>query len=96
MALESEGLYHATLAIAANTLRLSDSRYRLPALEHHHRALSHLRELLGHDTWGEKELDEMLGLVLMLCWFDVIIPFLKLLIAILTSPRFLIIVDRHG
>jgi hypothetical protein len=76
MALESEGLYHATLAIAANTLRLSDSRYRLPALEHHHHALSHLRELLGHDTWGEKELDEMLGLVLMLCWFDVIILFL--------------------
>ncbi|OKO99914.1 hypothetical protein PENSUB_8131 [Penicillium subrubescens] len=71
MALESEGLYHATLAIAANTLQLSDSRYRLPALEHHHRALSHLRELLSHDTWGEKELDEMLGLVLMLCWFDV-------------------------
>lgn len=75
MALESEGLYHATLAIAANTLRLSDSRYRLPALEHHHHALSHLRELLGHNTWGEKELDEMLGLVLMLCWFDVIILF---------------------
>lgn len=76
MALESEGLYHATLAIAANTLRLSDSRYRLPALEHHHRALSHLRELLSHDIWGEKELDVMLGLVLMLCWFDVSILFL--------------------
>ncbi|KAJ5281317.1 hypothetical protein N7478_006689 [Penicillium angulare] len=71
MALESEGLYHATLAIAANTLCLSDSRYRLPALEHHHRALIHLKELLGHETWGEKELDEMLGLVLMLCWFDI-------------------------
>ncbi|KAJ5176988.1 uncharacterized protein N7482_002865 [Penicillium canariense] len=71
MALETEGLYHATLAIAANTMRLSDPRYQLPALEHHHCALSHLRGLLTHDTWGEKELDEMLGLVLMLCWFDI-------------------------
>jgi hypothetical protein len=96
MALESEGLYHATLAIAANTLRLSDSRYRLPALEHHHRALSHLRELLSHDTWGEKELDEMLGLVLMLCWFDVIVPTLDFLQLILINLRFRIIVDHHG
>ncbi|KAJ5586349.1 hypothetical protein N7450_006136 [Penicillium hetheringtonii] len=71
MALESQGLYHATLAIAANTLKLSDSKYSLPALEHHSRALGHLRALLSHDSWGEKELDEMLGLVLMLCWFDI-------------------------
>ncbi|KAJ5088916.1 hypothetical protein N7456_012532 [Penicillium angulare] len=71
MALESDGLYHATLAIAANTLCLSDSRYRLPALEHHHCALVYLKEILGHKTWGEKELDEILGLVLMLCWFDI-------------------------
>jgi hypothetical protein len=71
MALQSQALYHATLAIAANTLKLSDPRYRLPALEHHHRALSHLRTLLSRDLWTEKELDEMLGLVLMLCWFDV-------------------------
>jgi hypothetical protein len=96
MALESEGLYHATLAIAANTLQLSDSRYRLPALEHHHRALSHLRELLSHDTRGEKELDEMLGLVLMLCWFDVSILFIDFIIFILIRPRFQIIVDHHG
>lgn len=71
MALESEGLYHATLAIAANTLGLSDSRYKLPALEHHNHALKYLRVLLTRDKWDEKELDEMLGLVLMLCWFDV-------------------------
>lgn len=71
MALQSEGLYHAALAIAANTLKLSDQRYRLPALEHHHRALNHLRGLLNKDNWTENELDEMLGLVLMLCWFDV-------------------------
>lgn len=71
MALQSEGLYHAALAIAANTLKLSDQRYRLPALEHHHRALNHLRGLLNKDNWVENELDEMLGLVLMLCWFDV-------------------------
>jgi hypothetical protein len=71
MALQSEGLYHAALAIAANTLRLSDQRYRLLALEHHHQALKHLRILLNQDSWMEKEVDEMLGLVLMLCWFDV-------------------------
>ena len=67
MALKSKGIYHATLAIAANTLPLSDSRHRLPALEHHHAALSHLRELLHHDTWGEMELDKILGTALMLC-----------------------------
>ncbi|KAI2710362.1 transcriptional regulator family: Fungal Specific TF [Penicillium roqueforti] len=71
MALQSEGLYHAALAISANTLKLSDQRYRLPALEHHHRALNHLRGLLNQDSWTENELDEMLGLVLMLCWFDI-------------------------
>ncbi|KAJ5171122.1 transcriptional regulator family: Fungal Specific TF [Penicillium coprophilum] len=71
MALQSDGLYHAALAIAANTLKLSDQRYRLSALEHHHQALSHLRGLLNKDSWVESELDEMLGLVLMLCWFDV-------------------------
>lgn len=71
MALQSEGLYHATLAIAANTLGLLDPKYRVPALEHHNHALGYLRSLLKRDAWGEKELDEMLGLVLMLCWFDV-------------------------
>ncbi|KAJ5838866.1 uncharacterized protein N7525_004054 [Penicillium rubens] len=71
MALQSKGLYHAALAIAANTLKLSDQRYRLPALEHHHRAINHLRSLLNKDNWTENELDEMLGLVLMLCWFDI-------------------------
>ncbi|KAJ5143542.1 transcriptional regulator family: Fungal Specific TF [Penicillium bovifimosum] len=71
MALQCQGLYHAALAIAANTLKLSDQKYRLPALEHHHRALSHLRGLLNKHSWEENELDEMLGLVLMLCWFDI-------------------------
>lgn len=71
MALQSKGLYHATLAIAGNTLRLSDPKYHLLALEHHNYALGYLRGLLEYDTWQEKELDEMLGLVLMLCWFDV-------------------------
>ncbi|OQD79928.1 hypothetical protein PENANT_c041G08133 [Penicillium antarcticum] len=71
MALKSEGLYHAALAIAANTLKLSDTTYRLPALEHHHRALAHLRGLLTKNDWCESEIYEMLGLVLMLCWFDI-------------------------
>jgi hypothetical protein len=71
MALASDGLYHATLAIAANTLRLSNPSYRVPALEHHHHALGYLRYLLGKDKWTNRELDEITGLVLMLCWFEV-------------------------
>ncbi|KAL3451729.1 fungal-specific transcription factor domain-containing protein [Aspergillus insuetus] len=71
MAMSSTGLYHATLAIAANTLRLSNPSYRVPALEHHSRALAHLRFLLSQDEWNEWELDEMIGLVLMLCWFEI-------------------------
>ncbi|BCS22989.1 fungal specific transcription factor domain-containing protein [Aspergillus puulaauensis] len=71
MALASDGLYHATLAIAANTLRLSNPLYRLPALEHHHHALAYLRGLLDQDQWTDRELDEMTGLVLMLCWFEI-------------------------
>jgi hypothetical protein len=73
MAMSSTGLYHATLAIAANTLRLSNPSYRVPALEHHSRALAHLRFLLSQSEWSERELDEMIGLVLMLCWFEVFI-----------------------
>lgn len=72
MALSSDGLYHATLAIAANTLRLSNPSYRIPALEHHHHALGYLRSLLDQDKWTDRELDEMTGLVLMLCWFEVL------------------------
>ncbi|PYH64795.1 fungal specific transcription factor domain-containing protein [Aspergillus vadensis CBS 113365] len=71
MALSSEGIYHAALAISANTLRLSQVRYRVPALEHHHRALLHLKYLLGQDNWTDREMDEILGLVMMLCWFEI-------------------------
>lgn len=52
MALQSKGLYHAAIAVAANTLKLSD--HRLPALEHHHRALNHLGGLLNKDNWVKK------------------------------------------
>ncbi len=50
MALESEGHYHATLAITANILPPLDSRYQIPPLEYRHHALSYLRELLNHNT----------------------------------------------
>jgi hypothetical protein len=99
MALQSEGLYHAALAIAANTLNLSDQRYRLPALEHHHQALNYLRVLLNQDTWLEREMDEMLGLVLMLCWFDVRTASLfsfALTMLILTCNRYQMAVVLHG
>ncbi|GKZ42508.1 hypothetical protein AbraIFM66951_001902 [Aspergillus brasiliensis] len=71
MALSSEGIYHAALAISANTLRLSNGRHRVPALEHHHRALHHLQSLLDRGSWSDWEMDEILGLVLMLCWFEI-------------------------
>jgi hypothetical protein len=99
MALQSEGLYHAALAIAANTLNLSDQRYRLPALEHHHQALNYLRVLLNQNTWLEREMDEMLGLVLMLCWFDVRTASLfsfALTMLILTCNRYQMAVVLHG
>ncbi|GLA48024.1 hypothetical protein AnigIFM63604_003054 [Aspergillus niger] len=70
MAHNSDGIYHAALAISANTLRLSKVRYRVPALEHHHRALLYLQSLLDRDSWSDREMDEILGLVLMLCWFE--------------------------
>ncbi|GKZ88450.1 hypothetical protein AnigIFM59636_008309 [Aspergillus niger] len=70
MALNSDGIYHAALAISANTLRLSKVQYRVPALEHHHRALLYLQSLLDRESWSNWEMDEILGLVLMLCWFE--------------------------
>ncbi|PWY67386.1 hypothetical protein BO83DRAFT_429588 [Aspergillus eucalypticola CBS 122712] len=71
MALSSDGIYHAALAISANTLRLSQVQYRVPALEHHHRALLHLQSLLDQGSWSDREMDVILGLVLMLCWFEI-------------------------
>ncbi|GAA87491.1 hypothetical protein AKAW_05605 [Aspergillus luchuensis IFO 4308] len=71
MALSSDGIYHAALAISANTLRLSQVQYRVPALEHHHRALLYLQSLLDQNSWSDREMDVILGLVLMLCWFEI-------------------------
>jgi hypothetical protein len=71
MALQSEGIYHATLAIAASTLRLSESKYSISALEHHNLALKRLMRLLNQVSRTDMEGDEVLGLVLMLCWFEV-------------------------
>ncbi|KAI9740433.1 MAG: hypothetical protein M1834_005013 [Cirrosporium novae-zelandiae] len=71
MALQSEGLYHATLAIAANTLRLAYPKYAVVALEHRQRALKSLIRATRKAEWNAEEMDEMLGLVLMLCWFEI-------------------------
>ncbi|KEF52918.1 uncharacterized protein A1O9_10824 [Exophiala aquamarina CBS 119918] len=72
MALDSPGVYHATLAISANVLRLGQPEYAVVALDHRQKALRRLITLLengGADT--SREMDEMLGLVLMLCWFEI-------------------------
>ncbi|KAK2807484.1 hypothetical protein FQN51_003311 [Onygenales sp. PD_10] len=71
MAMQSQGLYHATLAISANTLRLTDSNYSVVALEHRQRALKILIQILNEGTGSSREIDEALGLVLMLCWFEI-------------------------
>ena len=72
MALDSPGVYHATLAISASVLRLRQPEYAVVALDHRQKALRRLIALLENgaaDT--SREMDEMLGLVLMLCWFEV-------------------------
>lgn len=72
MALGSPGVYHATLAISASVLRLGQPEYAVVALDHRQKALRRLITLLesgGADT--SLEMDEILGLVLMLCWFEV-------------------------
>lgn len=71
MALQSQGLFHATLAISANTLRLTSPTYAVIALEHQREALKHLIRLINAENKDTKTLDEILGLVLMLCWFDI-------------------------
>ncbi|PGH05605.1 hypothetical protein AJ79_06772 [Helicocarpus griseus UAMH5409] len=71
MAMQSEGLYHATLAISANTLRLKDPAYNVVALEHRHKALKTLIQILTAGAASMREVDEALGLVLMLCWFEI-------------------------
>lgn len=71
MALQSQGLFHATLAISANTLRLTSPGYGVLALEHQREALKSLICLINDGNKDTKTLDEILGLALMLCWFDI-------------------------
>jgi hypothetical protein len=71
MAMRSEGLYHATLAVSAQTLRLMDSKYRVAALKHGQKAMRSLIRILQHGIWTDIEIDEILGLALMLCWFEI-------------------------
>ncbi|KIX04189.1 uncharacterized protein Z518_07743 [Rhinocladiella mackenziei CBS 650.93] len=71
MALQSQGVYHATLAISASTLRLARPEYGVVALEHRHLALKSLINILNHSECDAQDMDEMLGLILMLCWFEI-------------------------
>lgn len=71
MAMQSEGLYHAVLAISANILRIADPKYGVAALEHRQRALHTLIAVLNQGRWSDQQVDEALGLVLILCWFEV-------------------------
>lgn len=74
MALQSPGVYHATLAISANVLRLTRSEYAVLALEHRQHALQRLITIMTQEQLGSREMDEMLGMVLMLCWYEVCKP----------------------
>ncbi|EXJ94142.1 hypothetical protein A1O1_02535 [Capronia coronata CBS 617.96] len=71
MALQSPGVYHTTLAISANTLRLARSEYTVIALEHRQQALRRLVTILNRKECDDSEMDEILGMVLMLCWFEI-------------------------
>ncbi|KAI9846611.1 MAG: hypothetical protein M1837_003852 [Sclerophora amabilis] len=71
MALQSDALYQATLAISANTLRLKHPEYAVIALGHRQKALKGLIDIINRPDCGSRETDEMLGLVLMLCWFEI-------------------------
>jgi Fungal specific transcription factor domain len=75
MAMQSEGLYHATLAVSAQILRISDSRFRFAALDHGQKALKCLIATIQRGTcngnWSRTDIDEILGLALMLCWFEI-------------------------
>lgn len=81
MAMQSEGLYHATLAVSAQILRIAEPRFRFAALDHGHRALRCLISSLqrgqsspqhtSQKQMSHIEIDEILGLALMLCWFEI-------------------------
>lgn len=81
MAMQSEGLYHATLAVSAQILRIAEPRFQFAALDHGHRALRCLISSLqrGQSSptptsqvhMSHAEIDEILGLALMLCWFEI-------------------------
>lgn len=71
MAMVSDGLYHATLAISAQTLRLSDPKYRFAALKHGQKAIQALIRILKRGINSEADMDELLGLALMLCWYEI-------------------------
>ncbi|KIV78694.1 hypothetical protein, variant 1 [Exophiala sideris] len=71
MAFQSAGIYHATLAISANTLRLARPEYRVFALEHKQQALKALISIVKRRPSSNSDMDEMMGLILMLCWFEI-------------------------
>ncbi|EHY59525.1 hypothetical protein ABEF95_016570 [Exophiala dermatitidis] len=71
MALHSQGLYEATLAISAYTLHLSQPDLATTALEHRQQALKALIHLINQENPDGTVMDEILALVLMICWYDI-------------------------
>ena len=71
MALQSEPLYHAIMAVSAQTLRISNSCYRVAALEHSQMALRSLTRALHSHQLSDSDMDETLALALVLCWFEI-------------------------
>jgi hypothetical protein len=71
MAMASEGLYHATLAVSAQTLRLSEPKYGVAALKHGQKAIQALIGILKRGIESDADMDELLGLALMLCWYEI-------------------------
>lgn len=71
MAFNSPGLFHATLAISAYTLHLREPKFAVIALEHRQQALQALIQLINQEESDSRTMDEILGLILMLCWYDI-------------------------
>ncbi|PLB46272.1 hypothetical protein P170DRAFT_365471 [Aspergillus steynii IBT 23096] len=71
MTMSSESMYHATMAISAQTLGLSRPGYRVAALEHGQKATRFLIRSLQRESHSRIDVDEVLGLSLLLCWYEI-------------------------
>lgn len=71
LALTSETLLHAILAVSAQVLCLTNGRYRNQALVHNHFAVRSLSRALHDYDQDCPRQDELLAVIVTLCWYEV-------------------------